>query len=119
MTPNPEIQFASLVGQATHATPNSTTTTTIVSAPGAGFRLRLFHASMGVRPDQTGNVECRVSGGGTMGVIAGDANGNSGPLDHYPQGIPLPEDTALQIIHRSEVAGQTFDIAVHYVSEAL
>lgn len=121
MTPPGEIDTDS-TSLTTNAAANTVDEVNIISAPGAGLRIRLFHVMVSPNPNTTGNVQVYNVVGGTYApdalfAVNGDAN-RMGEVSFYPQGVPLNENIACRIGYRSNVASQAFLLTVHYIIES-
>lgn len=117
MTPHPEI--LTFTDSLTTGAAGATTSYTLLAAPGAGTRYRIFAVMASERPTHTGNIQIRVLGsafGTGFATLGIDQNGGQG-ISFYPQGIPMEENQAINGADRSDVAAQGYYITIHYVIE--
>jgi hypothetical protein len=103
--PPTEMQKAALIF-------NSTTNTTVLAAPGAGLRIRLFNISMFA----AGNWAYVNDNTGV--AITGVSNGGTCNWQSHPQGLPLATNSVLAI-GGAGAAGTTGIITVQYTVEAV
>jgi hypothetical protein len=116
----PDALTSGLKGITTNAVANVLNTDTVVAAPGAGKRLRIWAASLMVN----------TASGGDYFTLLRDSSGNAwtiaviGLSDEmrtaerlFPGGILLQENRPLEVHHRCTAASQTFYVVALYTIE--
>ena len=104
------------------ATPNAVTTDTLVAAPAANFRLRIYALSVTwqitatTAPPALNSV--LVFRGAVLAAMLG-IDYPAQPSDRWalPQGVPLAAATALTIAVSGSAASLSYAYGVHYVTE--
>lgn len=115
----PEIIIANLA--ATTAGAGVTTTNTPIAAPGAGMRLRIFGLKMVVTTaSPAGRVENRVREGAAglfIAYLACATAGNNGDEWSLTSGVPLTENTSLQVVDVGSVGAMIYRLSIAYKVE--
>lgn len=105
---------------ATSATPNQLTATTVINAPGAGLRIRVWAWSVANRQDQAYVMQLRLRPAGSNTILAVAATNTDGaPSVHceLPGGLLLDDNTGLALAHAATVASRVFEYAVYWTEE--
>lgn len=102
----------------TNAAANTQQSNSLVAAPGAGFRIRLFGWSLAPKPNNTGAIRTIFREITTTNVVGADGiNASIGSNFWSAQGIPLSENNGLESRNDSNVASQPYNCTVYYATE--
>lgn len=107
---------------ATNAVANTPNTDTLLAAPGAGARLRIYGLYLtwfiSVANVPPANASAIVFRAGSLAMSMG-LEWPAFPACHWvmPQGVPLAANTALTTVESASAATLNYAFAVHYVVE--
>lgn len=115
----PDLQLAT-ARATTNAAPNTENTTTLVTAPGAGQRIRVWAAALAASQNDTGVVLTYLCQGTNtaplLPMLSRPASGTSGYV-FVPGGWALDSNTLLAVRDRSDAASQGYFLSVYYTVE--
>lgn len=105
----------------TSGTANTQVATTLITAPGAGNRSRIFALSLGFALSTFTGTKLIGLFGTTGGLYRATLNcslGQPSAWQEFPGGMPTTPNTAYQVTHSCDVATQSIYAIVYYVNEA-
>ncbi len=119
----PNLQVAAFTTQATNAVANTSSTLTLVAAPGAGLRIRVWMVSLSlVQNSPAGKLRGLFqTGAGVANLVLLGVSTTEAPYNDAspPGGIVAGTNAIVRLQNFGSAASLTYDVAVHYTIEAV